>query len=258
MSHEARLTEPLRAALAGYFRAVDGAAPGLVAGLFATGSVALGDYQHGRSDFDFVAITSRTLRTTDIAALRRVHSALGTPHFDGVYLDRATFDAAPDDERIAVHSHEGMFHLDQPCFELNPVLWRTLERHPIILRTPTPAVRIRTVESARLRAWCGANLQSYWQPLATRVRSAVTHRNDDAPVQASVIVWATLGPGRLHCTITTGDVISKTAASEYTARRFPRFASLLQRAVAARRGDDVRFNAQDARLAAELIGGRCE
>jgi hypothetical protein len=32
--------------------------PGLVAALYITGSVALGDYQSGRGDIDFIAFTS--------------------------------------------------------------------------------------------------------------------------------------------------------------------------------------------------------
>ncbi|MET0411043.1 MAG: hypothetical protein ABW217_07090, partial [Polyangiaceae bacterium] len=208
ISQHPRLTEPVRAAIARYLSAVDGAAPGLVEGLFATGSLALDDYRDGSSDIDIVALTSRQLAAADIEHLRTVHAPLGTPHVDGIYLDRACFDAMPDDERVVPHAHEGVLHGERPCGELNPVLWRTLERYPLIVREPATAVRIRTVDEARLRAWCAGNLARYWQPLATRLRATIADRDDAELVEASTIIWTTLGPGRLHCTITTGTVIS--------------------------------------------------
>jgi hypothetical protein len=253
MPHDPRLTEPLRAVIARYLSAIDGAAPGLVEGLFLTGSVALADYHHGTSDIDLVALTARMPDDADLAALRTVHAELGAPHLDGVYLDRAAFEAMPDDARIAVHAHEGIVHVDKPCFELNPVLWRTIERHALTVRAPAMAVRTRTVDEARLRAWCIDNLRGYWLPLATRLRSAIATREQDAPAEATSITWTALGPGRLHCTTTTGDIISKTAAGAYTAQRFPHFSELLARAVAARHGDNVRFTVRDVRHATELI-----
>jgi hypothetical protein len=248
-----RLAEPVRAAIARYLSALDGAAPGIVEGLFVTGSLALDDYQHGTSDIDFVALSSRSLDAPDLENLRAAHSTLGARHFDGIYLDRATFEAMPDDERVIPHVHEGVLHSQRPCGDLNPVLWRTLERYQLVVREPVRAVRIRAVDETRLRTWCASNLQSYWLPLATRLRSAVASHDDEALVDTSAVVWAALGPGRLHCTITTGDIISKTAAGAYTARHLPQFAPLLDRAVAARSGAEARFTVRDARSAAELV-----
>jgi hypothetical protein len=46
-----------------YLEIADRRAPGAVEGLYLHGSVALGDYRHGVSDIDFVAVTGRPLDT---------------------------------------------------------------------------------------------------------------------------------------------------------------------------------------------------
>jgi hypothetical protein len=53
-----------------------------------------------------------------------------------------------------------------------------------------------------------------------------------------VVSWAPLGPGWLHATIITGEIISKTAAAGYTAKLLPEHGGLLARARAHRLGDD--------------------
>src|ERR1700744_2053669 len=66
--------------------------------------------------------------------------------------------------------------------------------------------------------------------------------------------WAALGPGRLHATITTGEIISKTASADYTARLLPDYGELLARARACRLGQDARpFTVADGYAACDLI-----
>ncbi len=66
--------------------------------------------------------------------------------------------------------------------------------------------------------------------------------------------WAALGPGRLHATITTGEIISKTAAADYTAELLPEHGALLARAKAHRLGPDGGpFTVADGYAACDLI-----
>lgn len=63
-----------------------------------------------------------------------------------------------------------------------------------------------------------------------------------------------LGPGRLHATITTGEIISKTAAADYTAALFPEHGALLARAKAYRLGDvGEPFTVKDGHAACDLV-----
>ena len=69
-----------------------------------------------------------------------------------------------------------------------------------------------------------------------------------------MVTFALLGPGRLHYTITTGGLLTKTAAADYTARHFPEYAEPLARAKSWRLGDDtVQFMVPDAQAACGLI-----
>lgn len=67
------------------------------------------------------------------------------------------------------------------------------------------------------------------------------------------------GPGRLHRTIATGEIISKTRSAEYTAEVFPAYAQLLGRARAFRLGDDsVEFTRTDAFALCDLVDDVCD
>jgi hypothetical protein len=101
-----------------------------------------------------------------------------------------------------------------------------------------------------LRDWNLDNIDSYWRRRAAYMRT---------PVPASVVAWRALGPGRLHHTIANGGIISKTAAVDYTAGRFPAHDTLLAHARAWRLGDDtVTFTAADGLAACDLVDAVAE
>jgi hypothetical protein len=75
-----------------------------------------------------------------------------------------------------------------------------------------------------------------------------------SPISSDAACFALLGPGRPHHTIATGQILTKTAAADYTAERFPAYAELLGRAKAWRLGDDsVTFTAADGLAICALI-----
>ena len=59
-----------------YLEAVDAETPGLIAGLYLTGSVALGDFRPRASDIDFVAVTAKPLDEVATAAVARANARL--------------------------------------------------------------------------------------------------------------------------------------------------------------------------------------
>jgi Nucleotidyltransferase domain len=249
-----RLHQAVRDLLDRYLRSLDRAVPGLVDGLHLTGSVALGDYQHGVSDVDFLAITTRALGERDLAAVANIHQDLPqVPHLDGIYLDHPSLRTMPDNCPIVPHVVNGVFSSDQPCGELNPVLWLTLARYGIPARGPRTTDLGLHPDPLRLRAWNLENLRIYWQPLADQIRHAIAGREPDATANAEAVAWAALGPARLHYTLATDDVISKSAAGRYVAQRFPHWASLAERAINWRADRNTAFVTTDAFAAAEMI-----
>jgi hypothetical protein len=237
-----------------HLQQLDSVAPGLIEMLYLTGSVTLGDYRPGASDVDFVAVTSRPLSADDLAAVSKVHKGMPvTPHYDGVYLDLDIFATAPTDTPVVPHVVDGEFHTERPCGELNPVLWLMLTRYGIPVRGPSPTDLRVHVDSRQLRRWNLDNLKSYWQPHAGQIRQAVTGRADTDPVSATAMMWAVLGPARLHYTLATGEVTSKTGAGHYVAQQFPAWAKLAVRAVTCREGGPASFVTTDALAAAAMI-----
>jgi Nucleotidyltransferase domain/Aminoglycoside adenylyltransferase, C-terminal domain len=233
---------------------LDQATPSLIDGLYLTGSIALGDYQHGISDIDFLALTTRPLDEQDLAEVAAIHEQTTTvPHLDGIYLDRGQLTTLPDNEQAVPHAVNGVFYPNRPCGELNPVLWLTLARYGIRVRGQRTEDLSLNVDAQRLRTWNLNNLKTYWQPFAANIRQAVAGREPDATTSDEAVAWAVLGPARLHYTLATNEVISKSAAGTYAAQHFPRWASLAERAVGWRQSRSTEFGTTDAVAAAAMI-----
>jgi Domain of unknown function (DUF4111) len=72
-------------------------------------------------------------------------------------------------------------------------------------------------------------------------------------VDAEYVTWVLLGPARLHYTLATTDIISKSDAGPYLVAHFPEYASLAERAIRWRGGEPGTFTAEDLSAAASLI-----
>ncbi|WP_416900996.1 nucleotidyltransferase domain-containing protein [Micromonospora echinospora] len=251
--------ETVEQTVARYLTAVDAALPGFVEMLYLTGSVVLGAYQPGHSDIDTVIVTARRPTPEDLAALAAVHADLPPePLLGGVYLDRETFRQQPADARVVPFAVDGEFRADQPCGDLNPVLWLLLARYGRAVRGPAVPDLGLTVDPDGLRRFNLDNLRTYWQPLAAAARAAVDTTPDDLPAErtrvgAAGLAWLVLGPARLHFTLAHGDVVSKAGAAAYLAGILPAYGPLADRALRWRRDEPVTFTVADIRAAADSV-----
>ncbi len=237
-----------------YLTAIDAAVPGLVSGLYLVGSLALGDFQPGRSDIDFVAVTSRALVDDDVTMLREVHAGLVTSaSFDGVYLDGHELASPPDDERPAPHTLHGEFKAGQPCSQLTPVTWAEFSRYGVTLRGRTPSQLGVRPAPARLHYWTLGNLAGYWQRLADQGEKTLRGREPHAEANAETVAWSLLGCPRLHFTLATGDIASKSAAGSYAADIFPDYAELIEAARTWRATGAGAFTTSDALRSVEFV-----
>jgi hypothetical protein len=209
--------------------------PGRITGLYLVGSVALDDYQPGQSDVDFVAVTDTPLTAPELGHLGPLHAqlrrAVPRPKLDGVYVTWPELRAEPMG-LSAPFCLSGRF-APRGGFAANPVTWCTLHRHPVQVRGPArPPVRH---DDALLRTWCRENLQSYW---AGWVRDAHTRLIRLLfTLSREATVWGVLGVTRLHASIRTGDILSKSAAGTYALEVFPRhWSPIIQEALAGRLG----------------------
>jgi hypothetical protein len=158
--------------------ALDAAAPVLVSALYVTGSVALGDYQPGRSDIDFMAFLTRPVTEHDVVAqLKKVHAGLEcSADYDGDYVAWACLPDVPDDEPRAPHVVNGQFRATEPNHQLTPSTWAEFARYGITIRGPDPGELGIHVSRDRLDEWNLGNLNSYWHNQAEQgIRTLRAH-----------------------------------------------------------------------------------
>jgi hypothetical protein len=244
----------VQAATRQHLHALDAAAPGLVTALYVTGSVALGDYQQGRSDIDFMAFLSRPVTDPQtVGRLAEVHAGLAGPaDYDGNYVALACVPDVPDDEPSAPHVVGGQFHADEPNHQLTPATWAEFARYGIAIRGPRPAQLGIRVSRGRLSEWTLHNLNAYWRHRAEEGIQTLRAHDPGTGISAGVVAWMALGPARLHYTLATGDIASKAAAGEYAAGLFPAYRPVLSSAVTWRATGQGDFTYGDWIACAEL------
>jgi len=214
-NHAAMIPLVVRQRIGVYLRLMEDEGASFLRGLYLLGSVALDDYQEGRSDIDFVALACGPLDTADIRRLARVHDAmhrLQGPSFDGFYIEPGHLHRAPQADDRASFSLDGTFHADAVCFETNPVTWLLLSRHGIVVRGPAPVSLGIAVDPSTLRRFQIGNLQGYWTGWITSRAAALGGVPPDEGVDASILAWGVLGVARIAYTVATGGVASKTRA----------------------------------------------
>jgi hypothetical protein len=229
-----------------YLATLDEHLPGRVTGVYGYGSLALDDWRPGISDLDLLVLTEGALGAAELDTLAAVHAALpAAPQLDVVYGPRSWLAGPelPDDERAAPHHLAGTLHRDTPCGQLTPVLWLTLARYGRVFRGGPLEL---AVDPGRVRDYNLDNLRGYWHREAQWPAALLADADPTGEVPAEPVLWLVLGPPRLHFTLATGDVISKTGAGGYLAAQFPHWAELAGRAVAHRAGEHVTFTVADA------------
>ncbi|MEU8820121.1 nucleotidyltransferase domain-containing protein [Actinoplanes sp. NPDC048796] len=232
-----------------YLALADDRLPGFVTGLHLVGSAAIGAWQPGVSDVDAVILTSRPASTEDLAVMAAIHTEVGEPHFDGVYLSPELASTWPDDRRVAPFAVGGALVTDRPCGELTPVVWLILRKYGVAVRGPAPDVR---VDHGNLRRYLLDNLGGYWLTQAARIAEALPAITDEV-IDPDVVTFHVLGPARLHYTLAYGDIISKSAAGDYLAKLFPAYADLAARAIRRRAGEPEVFTRADLAAAGQSV-----
>lgn len=200
-------------------RAVDEACPGLVEGLYLTGSVALDDFHPGASDVDFVAVTAKPLGEAELSTLDAVHRRLpARPVFEGVYVTWAELAAGPVAAPTGAHVL-GRGLARNRAGARNPVRWHELARHGVTVRGPEPADIEVWTDRAALGEWVRGNANRYWVNWHRRGSRLLSVRGmlllrDWGPA------WCVLGVSRQHYTLTTGEITSKRGAGEHAFAAF--------------------------------------
>lgn len=237
-----------------YLEAVDTEAPGLLEGLYLTGSVALGEFRPHNSDIDFIAVTAHQSDASDLAALHRAHRRLQRfwprLYFDGLYVTWDDFAQDPSSSGQAAYSYKGKFHA-RGGGPADPVAWHTLAHHGVQCRGPRPSTLKIRVDADGLARWTLNNLDTYWRALLDH-SSRFLHPQRLVATTSWGVAWIVLGISRLHYTLATGGIVSKEAAGCYALETFPaQWHPVLNEGLRIRRSDRAR--ADMASALAELV-----
>ncbi|RCV55866.1 nucleotidyltransferase domain-containing protein [Marinitenerispora sediminis] len=213
----------VRAVAETFLHDVDTEAPGLVEGLYLTGSVALGDYRPHSSDVDFVVVTGHRLTDADRTALRRVHARMRSrfprPQFNGIHV---TWEDLVEDPGACgpVASVIGGRFRDRAGADVNPVTWHVLAEKGVPVRGPLPVELDVWDEREGLRAWSFGSLDEHWRRWRAKAGRLVTPRGL-AALGSLAPSWSVLSVSRLHFTLRTGEITSKSGAGFYALHAFP-------------------------------------
>lgn len=134
--------------------------------LWVHGSLALGDFQVGRSDIDMVAVVATTLTGPRRQGLQRVHEALqadmplaGKLHC--AYMVRNELDDAS-------RGHVTWAHRELFERTVSPVTRRELASGGLSLLGPSPDALVPAVSDGELADYVRGDLRDYWYPNTAR------------------------------------------------------------------------------------------
>lgn len=217
------LPGPVASVCQSLLAALDQALPGQLDAFYVVGSVALGDYRDGQSDLDFMAVLSAT---TDSAALRAVHADLAKRFAridcDGIYLRPGDLARPPGGTGPA--AREGRVTLES-ADERHAVSWLLLADAGIALRGPAPDHAWVAADRSAAMQYSRQNLITYWRNWLQRFEH--TQALLDRAQLDEAIHWSVLGALRVHATMTTGRVPSKSGGGRYGLTAFPQHGAII-------------------------------
>lgn len=229
MTTDGHFTGPLPAeaerATARHLELADAAAPGLVVGLYLTGSLGFGgEFHPARSDLDFVAVLERRPDAATAERLAEVLREVGRryprPSYDGFHIARADLLRPPGEFPGGPSVLEGTVAADGR-FGVSPVTWHELARHAVPVRGPRLTEADVRTDDAALRAYTYANLTEYWADRVEQLRGARERVLGGDPAKAEWVTdWFVLGTARLHHCLATGALTSKDGAGRHALATF--------------------------------------
>jgi hypothetical protein len=213
--------------------------PDRVTSLHLVGSAADGDFRPGTSDLDFVAVLSHPASEDDIEALVIVHRIYASdptlPALDGIWVTEAELVAGPDAGGEGPATRDNQF-LRSTAANRNPVTWEMLREGALTIAGEIDRSALWH-DPARLASWTLENVEAYWAPWQARASKLLSSLGL-AMLGRAAPMWGVLGISRLHYTLATGRIASKSAAGEHARVSFEdRWHRIIDESLRIRRGD---------------------
>jgi hypothetical protein len=214
-----RLPPSVQQVLNEYVAMVHESLPGLLAGLYLHGSLALDAFDPRLSDIDFISIASRRCSPMDIDSLRAIHETLRQrypqAHLEGSYLQWNDLGRFEDTIPPCPHIHDGVLHAGG-YFDINAVTWWVLKHRGVaVVGPPAESLDIQ-VDWDDLIAKMHRNMNTFWASYTTNPRCMAWLLTDYG------IQWTVLGVLRQFYTFREHSITSKTGAGMYGLKHLPK------------------------------------
>ncbi|MDQ6897235.1 MAG: DUF4111 domain-containing protein [Actinomycetota bacterium] len=201
-----------------YLDDLESTAPGLVAGVYLTGSVALGDFHPAWSDIDFVTILKDPPDDQQRMLIADIHERAATrhqrPRLDGYYLTWDDLSTPPDrGTTLGLRALGGVL---QHGINWTPSIltWHELADHGLHVYGPGLDLADIARDDEMVRTWCLDAIERQWTPWWYRNANLWSGAG-----LGSLGTWSpasgVLGVTRVHYMLTTGRVTSKCGAGEW-------------------------------------------
>ncbi len=210
----------------------------VVIGVYLHGSVALGDFQQGTSDIDFVTVVRRVLTEDDRRVLARVHASLAKAYpktpVEGVYLMPEQLGKSLEEIPPVPGYHDS--RLTMGHFSINPVTWYELKTLGITLYGQDLATLEFNGDFEQLRSYSMENINSYWRRWVDSYSKPRFRYAVQALFSREPVAWGVLGVTRLYHVIAEHRVVSKSGAGEYALEHLPQWRPIVTEALQVRKG----------------------
>jgi hypothetical protein len=231
------IPEAVRWVMDDYRAFMDADLPGFLTGLYIQGSIALGAFNPGQSDIDFIAVISRRATPDDIARLTALHQKLATLYptmpLEGSYVQHADLGKLNDAIEPCPYIHDCKFEAGGH-FDINRVTWWILKNRGITLLGTDAHDLDFQVDWDGLSADTLQNLNDYWARYTDDPTRIIWLLSDYG------IQWTVLGVLRQYYTFKERSIISKIGAGDYAVQHLPvQWGRLIQEAINIRRGNET-------------------
>ncbi|MCL2136803.1 MAG: DUF4111 domain-containing protein [Coriobacteriia bacterium] len=225
-------------------------------GVYATGSLAVGDYYEGKSDKDLTVVLKQPVGSDKAKELLALHRLLEKKYPKAkvesqyVTLGELSRDTAEIEPILAYHDRK----MSRSYFNVNPVTWLTLRDYGLtVAGLPAAELGITTTVEETV-AYVKANVEGYWQSWAARAKSnrrlLGIYSLSDAAIE-----WGVSGISRMLYTVNEGRIASKDAALEYMMEKSPqKHQAILGEALRIRSGQGVKAYRSRFQRRREMIG----
>lgn len=195
--------------------------PERMTGLHLVGSAVDGDFQPGRSDLDFVGVFTEPITSADFEALGIVHRLYGAdptlPPLGGIWITADELARGPDAIPDGPASLDGTL-IGASRGNRNPITWAML--HDVGLTMLGALDRDRLWhDPAQVVSWTRENVETYWAGWRQRAGS-LSNPVGIAMLGRAMPAWGVLGISRMHYTLATGAIISKSGAGMWAREVF--------------------------------------